>query len=78
MLFNLFPAVFVPVDTQGYSVRKTLITVLAIAALNMAFAWTTSITSPAAACLDLRDRSVKWKQMSATASLAQVAPPVWT
>lgn len=71
-------AAFVPEDTQASIVKRTLITVLAIAALNMVFAWTSDITLPAAACLDLKGRSVKWKQMSATASPAQAGPPVWT
>lgn len=78
IIFNLLPAAFVPVVTQGSTVRRTLITVSAISALNMVFAWTSSTTSPAAARLDLRGRSVKWKRMNATASPAQVVPPVWT
>lgn len=78
ILFNLLLAAFVPEDTQASTVKRTLIIVLAIAVLNMGFAWTSSITSPAAAWLDLKGRSVNWKQMSATASPVQAAPPVWT
>lgn len=78
ILFILLLAAFAPEGTQAPTVRRTLITVSAIAAQNMAFAWTSSTTSPAAACSDLRGRSVNWKQMSATASPVQAAPPVWT
>lgn len=71
-------AAFVPEDTQEHTVKRTLITVLAITARHAAFAWTSNITSPAAACLDLKGRSVNWKQMSVTASPVQAGPPVWT
>lgn len=68
----------VPVDTQASTVKRTLITALATVALSTVFAWTSSTTLPASACLDLKGRSVNWKQMSATASPAQAVPPVWT
>lgn len=68
----------VPQDTQASIVRRTLITASATVALSTAFVWTGSTTLPASACLDTKGRSVNWKQMSATASPARAAPPVWT
>lgn len=75
---HLLLGAFVPEDTPASTAKRTLITVLAIAALNVVFAWTSSITSPVAASQGLKGRSVNWKQMSATASPVQAAPPVWT
>lgn len=57
--------------------KRTLITVSAIAALNMEYVWTTDTTTPAAAKLGLRGHSVTWKQMSAEVPPVPMALPVW-
>lgn len=71
-------AASVPEDTQASTVKGPLITVLATIVQSTVFAWTSSTTLPASACLDLKGRSVNWKQMSATASHVQAVPPAWT